>query len=67
MDRVPTRATGIPRSKKKLVELCRKRVVLISDTLTKKKTNATGATIVFSATVGQQPSPLVVSSRADLN
>ena len=64
IDRVLTRATGIPRSKKKLVELCRKRVVLISDTL---KTNATGATIVFSATVGQQPSPLVVSSRADLN
>ena len=64
MDRVPMRAAGIPRSRKKLVELCRKGVVLIGDTLTTTKTDGNGVALSFSATVGQQPLPSVVSSRA---
>ena len=56
MDRVTTRATGIPRSKKKLDELCKKGVVLVNDTMTTRKTDGSGNTLTFSATVGQQPS-----------
>ena len=64
MDRVLTKAAGIPRSRKKLVELVRKGAMLIGDTLTTRKTDGNGVAVSFSATVGQQPLPSVVSSRA---
>ena len=63
MDRVLARATIIPRSKKKLDELCRKGAVLIGDTLTMRMTGGDGVTIDFSATVSRQAS--VMLSRAN--
>ena len=63
MQPVLAAATRIPRSKKKLDELCRKGAILIRDSLTMTKTGRDGTEITFSATVGKVS--LVLPSRAD--
>ena len=63
MQPVLAAATRIPRSKKKLDELCKKGAILIHDTLTMTKTGRDGTAITFSATVGKVS--LVLPSRAD--
>ena len=52
---VLTSSNELPRSRKKLEELCRKRVVLVGDILTMRMTMDTGTTVSFSATVGKIP------------
>ena len=56
MDGVLAGSAQIPRSKKKLLELCRKGAVLIGDTLIMRKTGADGVAVSLNATVDQQPS-----------
>lgn len=53
MNRVLEESTQIPRSKKKLLELYRKGVLLIGDTMTMTWTGTDGVTVSLSATVGR--------------
>lgn len=55
MNRVVEESIQIPRSKEKLVELCRKGVVLIGDTMT-MTTGTDGVAVSHGATVDQWPS-----------
>lgn len=55
MNRVVEESIQIPRSKEKLVELCRKGVVLIGDTMT-MTTGTDGVAVSLGATVDQWPS-----------
>ena len=65
MQPVLAAATQIPRSKKKLDELCRKRAILIHDTLTMRKIGRDGIAIIFSATVSKVS--LILPSIADID
>ena len=65
MQPVLAEATEIPRSKKKLNELCKKGAIVIGDTLMMRKIDRDGTEITFSATVGKVS--LVLPSRADIN
>ena len=52
MDGVAARAVRLPRSRKKIEELLRKRAIMIGDELSISKTDDHGNIIVFGATVG---------------
>lgn len=54
MQHVPAEAARIPRSSKKLEELCRKGAIEVGDTWTMRKTDRDGNVIAFSATVSKQ-------------
>lgn len=58
MQSVHAKATRMPRSKKKLDELCRKEAVLEDDTLTMTKIGTDGVAVSFSAKVGKRSSVL---------
>lgn len=64
---VRSKATQLPRSKKKLDELCKKKAIREGDTFTMMKTSTSGAAIVFSATVGSNSSVLPSGANTGFN